>query len=175
MPVERTITLSATRPLRFDIRFDSAARILETVEVRGKVIFDRSAEEFDKLKKNGFGYFIDRDMIERRQPFNTSDLLRTAPGVSVYSGGGPGSGTRIQIRGAGNFQGPCPPGLVIDGMLLGTEWSGDLDMLARPEEIAGIAVYRGPAEVPVEYRSGGSCGLIQVWTRRGNTPSRNRK
>ena len=174
VPVARTVTLSATRPLRFDIRFDSAARILKTVEVRGKVLYDRSAEEFDKIKKSGFGYFIDRDMIDRRQPFNTSDLLRTAPGVSVYSGGRPGSGTQIQIRGAGNFQGACPPGLVIDGMLLGAEWTGDLDMLARPEDISGIAVYRGPAEVPVEYRSAGSCGLIQVWTRRGGTPRKGR-
>ena len=170
VPVSRTVALSATRPLRVDIRFDSAARILQTVEVRGKVLFDRSAEEFNKAKKTGFGYFIDRDMIDKRQPFNTSDLLRTAPGVSVHSGGMPGGGTQIQIRGAGNFQGVCPPALVIDGMLLGREWGGDLDMLARPEDISGIAVYRGPAEVPVEYRSDGSCGLIQVWTRRGNTP-----
>ena len=175
VPVARTITLSATKPLRYDIRFDSAARILQTVEVRGKVLYDRSTEEFNKLKKRGFGYFVDRDMIERRQPFNTTDLLRTAPGVSVYSGSGPGSGTRIQIRGVGNFQG-CQPGLVIDGMPLGRESTGDLDFLARPEDIAGIAVYRGPSEVPVEYASEGSCGLIQVWTRRGGeSPSRKRK
>jgi hypothetical protein len=61
----------------------------------------------------------------------------------------------------------------MDGMLLGSDWTEDLDMIARPEDIAGIAVYRGPAEVPVEYRANGSCGLIQVWTRRG--PSRPRK
>lgn len=169
VPVARTMTLSATRPLRLDIRFDSAARILKTVEVRGRVLYDRSTEEFDKLKKRGFGYFVDRDMIERRQPFNTTDLLRTAPGVSVYSGSGPGSGTRIQIRGVSNFQG-CEPGLVIDGMPLGTQSTSSLDFLARPDDIAGIAIYRGPSEVPVEYATNGSCGLIQIWTRRGGTP-----
>ena len=169
VPVARNITLSATRPLRFDIRFDSAARILKTVEVRGRVIYDRATEEFDKLKKSGFGYFIDADMIEKRQPFRTSDLLRNAPGVRVTSGGGPGSSSSIQIRGAGNFQGVCQPGIVIDGMLLSSD-AGDIDALAQPQDISGIAVYRGAAEVPVEYRSNGSCGLIQIWTRRGNTP-----
>jgi hypothetical protein len=175
VPVARTVTLSATRPLHYDIRFDSAARILETVEVHGKVLYDRSAEEFAKLKKRGFGYFIDRDMIDRRQPFNTTDLLRTAPGVSVYSGRGPGSGTNIQIRGSGNFQGTCQPGLVLDGMPLGNESTRDLDFLARPEDVAAIAVYRGPSEVPAEYQSSASCGLIQIWTRRGGTPRKAKK
>jgi len=48
--------------------------------------------------------------------------------------------------------------------------AGDIDAIVRPEDIAGLAVYRGPSEVPVEYASGSSCGVIQIWTRRGNTP-----
>jgi len=169
VPIDRSITLSAKRPLRFDVRFDSAARILQTVEVTGKRVYDRATEEFNAAKKRGFGYFIDRETIENRQAFNTSDLLRTAPGVTVYSNGQPGSSANIQIRGASNFSGSCPPTIVVDGMQL-TGDAGDIDLLARPEDIAGIAIYRGASEVPVEYASNSSCGVIQIWTRRGTTP-----
>lgn len=169
VPIARNVTLSSKRPLRFDVRFDSAARILQTVEVTGKLLYDRATQEFNEAKKRGFGYFIDRETIEDRQPFNTSDLLRTAPGVMVTTSGQPGSSANIVIRGGGGFSGSCQPGIVVDGLPLGGD-AGDIDMLARPEDIAGIAVYRGPSEVPVQYASAGSCGLIQIWTRRGGTP-----
>lgn len=169
IPIARSITLSAKRPLRMDIRFDSAARILQTVEVTGERVYDSATRDFMKAKQRGFGFFIDRETIENRQPFNTSDLLRAAPGVVVSNGGPPGSQSSIQIRGASTFSGACQPSIVIDGMQLAGS-AGDIDMLARPEDITGIAVYRGPSEVPVEYSTGSSCGLIQIWTRRGNTP-----
>ena len=169
VPIARSVTLSARRPLRFDVRFDSAARILQTVEVKGERVYDSATQEFMDAKKRGFGYFIDRETIENRQPFQTSDLLRTAPGVMVTTSGMPGSEANIQIRGPSSISGSCQPGIVVDGLLL-NGGAGDIDMLARPEDITGIAVYRGPSEVPVQYASGGSCGLIQIWTRRGNTP-----
>ena len=169
VPIARSVTLSSRSPLRFDVRFDSAARILQTVEVKGTQLYDRATQEFNDAKKRGFGYFIDRETIEDRQPFNTSDLLRTAPGVMVTTSGQPGSSANIVIRGGGGFSGSCQPGIVVDGLPLGGD-AGDIDMLARPEDIAGIAVYRGPSEVPVQYASAGSCGLIQIWTRRGGTP-----
>jgi hypothetical protein len=169
VPIARSITLSAKHPLRMDVRFDSAARILQTVEVTGDRVYDSATREFMKAKQRGFGFFIDRETIENRQPFNTSDLLRAAPGVVVSNGGPPGSQASIQIRGASTFTGSCNPSIVVDGLQLSGD-AGDIDMLARPEDITGIAVYRGPSEVPVEYSTGSSCGLIQIWTRRGNTP-----
>jgi len=169
VPIARSVTLSPKRPARFDIRFDSAARILQNVQVTGERVYDRATQEFMDAKKRGFGYFIDRETIENRQPFQTSDLLRTAPGVTVYSSGAPGSQANISIRGGGGFSGSCQPSIVIDGLQL-TGDAGDIDALARPEDIAGMAVYRGPSEIPVQYSTGSSCGLIQIWTRRGNTP-----
>jgi hypothetical protein len=170
VPIARSITLSAKRPLRFDIRFDSAARILQTVEVKGERVYDSATQEFMNAKKRGFGYFLDRESIENRQAFQTSDLLRAAPGVSVYNSGAPGTPAQIQIRGSSSFSGVCQPSIVLDGLQMSADAVGDIDMLARPEDIAGIAVYRGASEVPVEYSTGSSCGLIQIWTRRGTTP-----
>jgi hypothetical protein len=88
--------------------------------------------------------------------------------VTVYSGGPLGSSSTISIRGSA-LSGNCQPGLVIDGLQF-QGGAGDIDQLVRPEDIAGMAVYRGPSETPVEYQSASSCGVIQIWTRRGNTP-----
>ena len=95
--------------------------------------------------------------------------LRAAPGVTLYPSGTPGGSPAISIRGGGIGGGACQPGIVIDGMMYngGAE---DLDMLVKPDDIAGLAVYRGASETPVEYQGQSSCGVIQVWTRRGNTP-----
>jgi len=169
VPISRSVTLSAKRALRFDVRFDSAARILQTVEVKGERVYDSATQEFMNAKKRGFGYFVDRETIENRQPIQTTDLLRMAPGVMLTTSGMPGSGANIQIRGATSFTGSCVPTLVVDGMQMPGS-AGDIDAIVRPEDIAGLAVYRGPSEVPVEYASGSSCGVIQIWTRRGNTP-----
>ena len=168
-PISRTITLSARRPLSFDVRFDSAAHVLETVEVTGKPVVDRATQEFNTAKKRGFGYFIDRERIEEQNAFVASDILRMAPGVTVTQSGYPGGGSSISMRGVGSISGRCEPGIVIDGMPV-TGQSSDLDILARPDDIAGIAVYRGPGETPVEYQNLSPCGVIQIWTRRGNTP-----
>lgn len=138
--------------------------------MKGERVYDSATQEFNKAKQRGFGFFIDRETIENRQAFQTSDLLRVAPGVTVYNSGAPGTPAQIQIRGSSNFSGVCQPSIVVDGLQLSGDAAGDLDMLARPEDIAGIAVYRGASEVPVEYSTGSSCGLIQIWTRRGTTP-----
>ncbi|NUQ21561.1 MAG: TonB-dependent receptor plug domain-containing protein, partial [Gemmatimonadaceae bacterium] len=168
-PISRSITLSARRPLSFDVRFDSAARVLQTVEVTGKPVVDRATEEFEAAKKRGFGFFLDRERIEERQAFSASDLLRMVPGVTIYQSGMVGAGATISMRGVGSINGSCEPGIVIDGMPVNGP-SSDLDQLARPDDIAGMAIYRGPGETPVEYQQLSSCGVIQIWTRRGNTP-----
>ena len=172
VPVMMTVNLYPNRAVTKDIAFDASAQVLETVDVQAQTIYSRSEQEFLAAKK-GLGYFIDADQIERRQPFRTSDLLRMAPGVSVNQSGALGSETQIQIRGAATLSGPCAPMLVIDGMRLEGS-SGDIDMMTRPENIQGIAIYRGPSETPVEYQGFNSCGAIVVWTKRGGprTPKR---
>ena len=165
IPIGMTVNLYPNRVVTKNLAFAASAEVLETVDVRANTLYSRSEQEFLNARK-GNGYFIDAAAIERRQPFRTSDLLRSAPGVSVYQGGQVGSPTEIQIRGATSLNGPCPPLLVIDGMRLDGA-SGDIDQITRPEDIMGMAVYRGPSETPVEYQGGNSCGAIVVWTKRG--------
>lgn len=165
VPIKSTVNLYPNRAVTKNLAFAAAAQVLETVDVQAKVLYSRSEQEFLNAKK-GMGYFIDADQIERRQPFRTSDLLRMAPGVNITQGGGLGQETQIQIRGASSLSGPCPPMLVVDGMRLEGS-SGDIDQITRPEDIQGIAVYRGPSETPAEYQGFSSCGAIVVWTKSG--------
>ena len=164
VPIARTVTLSATQPLTFDIRFDSAARILETVEVRGTVVFDRGLQEFDQAKKRGFGYFLGPEQIERRNVFDSAELLRTVPGLQVVPSGF-GRSRVVSSRGG------CSPTIVVDGMRF-SDPQTTLDEVVRPDDIAAIAVYRSAAETPAEYQGFGGCGAIVVWTKRAPAPKR---
>ena len=165
VPIRSTVNLYPNRAVTKDLSFDAAAQVLETVDVQAKQIYSRSEQEFLAAKKGAFGYFIDADQIEKRQPFRTSDLLRMAPGVSIFQGSGLGDQLQIQMRGVSSMTG-CQPMLVIDGMKLEGS-AGDIDQITRPEDIQGMAVYRGPSETPVEYQGSNSCGAVVVWTKRG--------
>ena len=173
VPIMMTVNLYPGRLVTKDIAFQAAAQVLETVDVEARTIYSRSEQEYLQAKK-GMGYFIDADQIERRQPFRTSDLLRMAPGVTVNQSGQLGAETQIQIRGAATLSGPCAPMLVVDGMRLEGS-SGDIDQITRPENIQGMAIYRGPSETPVEYQGFNSCGAIVIWTKRGGPRAPKRK
>ena len=163
VPIARTVTLSARRPLTFDIRFDSAARILPNIEVKGTVVFDRGVEEFERAKKRGFGYFIGPEEIERRNVFDAAELLRMVPGVTVNRPAF-GAGSVVTVRGG------CAASIVVDGMRFDNNTT--LDEVVRPEDIAAIAVYRSAAETPAEYQGFNGCGAVVVWTKRGPRPTR---
>ncbi|HEX2717163.1 MAG TPA: carboxypeptidase regulatory-like domain-containing protein [Gemmatimonadaceae bacterium] len=172
IPIARSVNLQPNRTVNRDIRFDSAARILEAVEVRADVVFSRAENEFNQARK-GPGYFIDREAIDRRNPFRTSDLLRSAPGVQLFQGGQPGQQSVITMRGAG--LNPCPPAVFVDGMKFEGDMA-DIDvLLSNPDDLVGLAIYRGPAETPVQYQSITSCGAIVAWTRRGARPTAPRR
>jgi hypothetical protein len=70
--------------------------------------------------------------------------------------------------------GRCAAEIFVDGMHV-TRWPGSVsvDDLATPGVIEGIEVYTGAGRVPAELRTAGvACGVIAIWTRRGDAPSR---
>jgi hypothetical protein len=105
-----------------------------------------------KASVGGWGTFIDRDEIERKNPIWTSELLRMTPGVRIIP---THTGNVVRLRG-------CAPTVWMDGMpLRGTE----LDQVVSPNEIAGIEVYNSSAGMPVQFTDASGCGAIVVWTR----------
>lgn len=119
--------------------------------------------EFEaRAKRGGFGRFLRAEDIERRSPWNTSDLMRMMPGFSVY---GSGFNAKVVSRrtlgggGLGRF-GPsseCELNVVIDRMQ-----HQDINLIS-PRDIAAMEVYASSAGAPVEYES--RCGLIVIWTK----------
>lgn len=118
-------------------------------------------EGFYDRERMGFGKFLTQYEIQQKQPLETSEVFRGVPGVGLV----PAGGTHYNLvitRGGDN----CSPRVMVDNMAVDQQ---DMDSLVKPQDIAGIEVYRGPSEIPGRWMGQRSaCGLVVIWTRRGN-------
>jgi hypothetical protein len=111
---------------------------------------------FYKRQKKGFGYFIQREEIDRSHAHRITDLLYGLPGVRMVGSQATGE-LSVLLRGN-------DARVVLDGMVLLD--SKNINELVHPMNIEAIEVYPGIHGVPVQYRTlyGGS-GAILIWTR----------
>ena len=127
-----------------------------TVSETGLRRGDERLAEFYERKRGGFGKFITRDDIERRNASDTRELLRGIPGVKII-------GARVAMS-SGMQQG-CVVQYFVDGVHV-VQPPSDFLVQFRPKDLEGIEVYRGPAETPLAFSRGGAyCGTIVLWTR----------
>ena len=152
------LTLSARDTLDVEFRLSTRAVVLKPIVVTSKRRRIGQLADFDeRARQRRFGTFVTRADIEQRQPFTTTDLLRSMPGVQLISRG-LGGGHHVRIRN-------CRPVIYIDGMhvpLLGMT----IDDLISVHSLEGIEVYRSSAEAPVEYTvHNPGCGVILLWSR----------
>ncbi len=102
---------------------------------------------------------VERNEIALRNLANVEDILKTMPGVEVYSTAGIGS--RISIRGSGRASGVL---VLLNGRPLNANQYGSQDLNAIPvDSIESISVFKPP--VPVWLGPGGSDGAINIVTR----------
>lgn len=170
---------------RVSLTLPSTPITLDTVTVVGNGTERRlqylADAGFYKRRQEGFGHFLTRDEIDKRDPLRLTDLLHGMSGVRVTCGGqqrgpsqgGPGLQCTVTMRAANTmfFRGKCNPSVVLDGVLLqpgGTASGGlSLDDLINPFNIEALEVFPGPEGVPVQYSGYLSpCGAILVWSRR---------
>jgi hypothetical protein len=119
---------------------------------------------FYQREKAGFGHFVTPEMIERRLPLTTRDLLRTVPALRVVDDGF--LGQTIVMR--GNRGQPCSPQLYVDGAKIASAGGGGvrLEDIVNIDDVSGVEIYDGGADTPLEY--GGTqngCGVLLVWTK----------
>jgi hypothetical protein len=90
-------------------------------------------------------------------PRTASELLRSAPGVTLASN--QSGGNAIRIRG-------CQPMVWLDDQRVP---GAELDELIVPSEIAALEFYASSAGIPAQYLERGNrlCGLILIWTKSG--------
>lgn len=161
--------------LRVILRMDIQAVQLPALEV---VTHSRMARmgrlaEFQYRAARGFGTFLTREDIERRNPVQLTHML-SEHGWDVQPMGPVGYRFAVGVQ---NRRYGCAPTVYVDGFRVthrsdkGSQEAmleaGDAIGLVHPIDVAGIEIYRGPASIPGEF--GGSdaqCGVIVIWTGR---------
>lgn len=171
----RVDTLEVASGLTTDARVTLASSPLEvepitvTVE-RREIGLERVG--FYERRDIGLGDFIDREAIERQAPQEITDVLERLQGVEVRYPVSTNPLLRaVLLRGGRRdnlLGGTCYPSIYIDGVLV--HRAGDepayLNEIIGPDQVAGVEVFQGAAEVPVQYGgTSASCGVIAVWTR----------
>jgi hypothetical protein len=151
------VQLSSGDTVRPALVLRRAATKLDTVAIKAQRLTP-AMQEFEARRKIGIGHFITQADMERPNVIKVSDALYGVVGVFVTSGG-------LAI----NTRSGCAYQIYLDGVMM--PGKGILDGIAVPREVAGIEVYTGPAQIPVQYKStsgGGFCGVILMWTRIGS-------
>jgi hypothetical protein len=166
-PERRSVDLLADQPVTLDVKLTTLRSMLDTMRITASRLYSRDASGFERRRRAGFGTFFDSADVTRFRPFETTRLLERASGVRLY---GSGMDQRILV----GHVSPCEASIFIDGMTYPDLTGGDLNVMVSPEEIVGVEVYPNGASSPVQYRSmsafsrsGGNCGSIVIWTKRG--------
>ena len=171
-PTEQTVELSSRTPARVTVKLGVFVPTLSAVEVVSAR--DRGLQKvgFSERKRSSTGgYFLDPDMLEKRNASRLSDFLTTTPGLRVVNGGN-GQVSLVSTRGTAGGNG-C-----VTVFMDGAEWkqldAGDLDSFVRPGEVSAIEVYPS-TNVPAQFTTvGSSCAAVVVWTKL-RVESRNNK
>ena len=109
--------------------------------------------------------------LNRGAVVNTQDMLKgKVPGLLVTPGdGGPGSGSRIRIRGSASLNASNDPLIVIDGVPIaqgaGGAMSNPLDLL-NPDDIESFTILKDASAAAI-YGSRASNGVIIITTKKG--------
>jgi len=139
-------------------------------------------EGFYERKELSGGFFITPEAIEARHSQRVTQLFLEVPGATivqdqmgqnaVYFKTAFGLQT-LSVSGGGSQAAPCWPRVYMDGLLMhegGYQGPAFIDGLSKPFDLAGIEVYRSPAEIPAQFGGSNSrCGVIVMWSKRGGS------
>jgi hypothetical protein len=110
-------------------------------------------------RSRGFGNFITRDEIEKRDPHDFVDLVRMVPSIQVQTR----NGRKVVRMGRGTNR-DCPPQYWVDGLRLESASPDEF----VPQDVEAVEVYSGPATIPPQFTArfnSYTCGAIVIWTR----------
>ncbi len=158
------------------------SQTFEAASVPSTVVLKADNEYLDEVVVIGYGTVKKDDMtgsisaikaedINRGAVVNPQDMLKgKVAGLLVTPGdGGPGSGSRIRIRGSASLNASNDPLIVIDGVPIaqgaGGSMSNPLDLL-NPNDIESFSVLKDASAAAI-YGSRASNGVIIITTRKG--------
>jgi hypothetical protein len=169
-PLSGVVQVAANDTLRLSYQLEPAPQTLGPVVITEERRSFRMME-FEYRRKLGIGEFMSADEIDKRGSAQATDILRTFPAIAVpdqsTGHGGTNDHYAMSRRGATSFAGSCVMAILVDGVAMPTPFN--LDLLPPARDLAGIEVFAGPAEIPLEYALyAGTCGLVLVWTKDGS-------
>ncbi len=145
----------------------AAAEDATVVDENMEVIVVTASRTETKLKDvtGSMSVFTGKE-IENRKPIVASDILRSAPGVSVNRSGGVGSLTQVRVRGAeSNHVLVLIDGVEANDISAGNEFNF-ANLLAN--DIGQVEVLRGPQSSL--WGAGALAGVISITTKKSDTP-----
>lgn len=136
-----------------------AVRVEASLRTRGTRMLT-SAGFFDR-RTGGHGTFLTRADLERMQPRFLSDVLRRTTSMKVSSNLFNRSRVGSQRTGRPPV-GQCQVMFFLNGVPVHNFEPDDVP----PQDVEGLEIYDGAAEVPSAYARGtAACGAILIWTR----------
>lgn len=161
-PDTATIDVPANDTTNIDVTLTVVAQHLSAVVVQDDPNYRRLLRDFESRRRAGFGHFITRADIERRQPRVMSEMLRLIPGAVLVPG--PAGTERLRFsRSAGSRD--CPPQYWMDGLPVDRYFN--IDDIA-PMDVEGVEIYAGPSVTPPQFagmNTTAACGTVAIWTR----------
>ena len=159
-PERRTVDIvESVAPLR--IALATFKSVLDTMKISATRTVDLNLVGFQERRRSSVGRFLTPRDIAVRQPFVTSEIFRSVPGLFLDRT--MDAEEKVMMRGL--FEDRCEPAIYIDGQWMNGLTSGDLDGFIRPNDIAGIEVYMA-GQVPAQFQPGlGGCGSLVFWTK----------
>lgn len=120
---------------------------------RRRIVSSLQERGFYERRDQGAGSFLTLEQIRRWPAVSAGDVLRHAPFVSSEWSM---AGSTIYIHRFGR----CRPTIYVDGNRI----NSSPDDWVQPEDIVGVEVYRGSSQIPLEWSSNETCGVILIWT-----------
>ncbi|GAA4374660.1 SusC/RagA family TonB-linked outer membrane protein [Hymenobacter koreensis] len=180
---------SVERPVSADGSIDVALEAATTTLQEVKITTAYGIQQERRQINYGAQQVTSKDIIESRQPNIVNALQGKVAGVQVTSSGGaPGEGAAIVIRGGNSLDGDNQPLFVIDGIIIDNSsfvestapggGSGFNGLLGRsvaspnragdinPEDIESMTVLKGPAAAAL-YGLRAANGAVIITTKKG--------
>jgi len=170
-----------------EVKLSAEAIAIEPLRVTARVQPPRrrslELSGFYERERRGIGKYLRREDFENRSNQNLAQVLSRVQGTAIlYAGsnqyiyfprnGVPSLGRQASASGRsprkwGAPSNSCLPRLFLDGVRVTYDAQSDINAVVTPEQVEALEVFRGPAEIPVEYNDNNSqCGVILIWTRK---------
>jgi hypothetical protein len=161
-----TVNVTSRQPIEVRVTLGPSVSVLDPVLVTARANYALDKNGFAARQRTGWGKYFTREQIQKRNPYNLTDILTDVPGIHVSHGIG---GATVQSERASYILGGGRGGGCTRVWVDGFEWhvaeAGDIDTFVSPRDVIGLEVYK-PHEAPMQYRGvDDNCIVLVLWTR----------